>query len=177
MLSIMASLQEARREADEAAARIAAEDEATTECKNRGGIVENMKEGAESLLGSATRATEEPAREASDKARETKDAGMDKAGEMKDRAKEGVEETVERASETKDRSIAKMMEYEGMPREEKGSSGEKHEEYKASAAAAARKAREFLITAKEEACIGLAGEAMVIFVQIFSVHACGCFRN
>ncbi|XP_078152188.1 uncharacterized protein LOC144547417 isoform X1 [Carex rostrata] len=153
----MASLQEARRERDEAVARMAEEDEAASNRENRGGIVQSIEESAKSLLGAVTGATKNKTQEVSDKAIETKDAGTEKAGEMKDRVKDRMEETKERASKSKDRNTAKMMDYEDTS-EERGSSSEKLGEYKESAAEAARKAREFLIEGKEEARVKLAGK-------------------
>lgn len=159
----MASLQEARRECDEAVARMAEEDEAASNRENRGGIVQSIEESAKSLLGAFTGATKNKTQEVSDKARETKDAGTEKAGEMKDR----MEETKERASKSKDRNTAKMMDYEDTS-EERGSSSEKLGEYKESAAEAARKAREFLIEGKEEARVKLAGKTKVDVCYICS---------
>lgn len=159
----MASLQEARRERDEAVARMAEEDEAASNRENRGGIVQSIEESAKSLLGAVTGATKNKTQEVSDKARETKDAGTEKVGEMKDR----MEETTERASKSKDRNTAKMMDYEDTS-EERGSSSEKLGEYKESAAEAARKAREFLIEGKEEARVELAGKTKVDLCYICS---------
>ncbi|KAJ1689277.1 hypothetical protein LUZ63_013432 [Rhynchospora breviuscula] len=177
----MASLMEARRERDEAVVRMAEEDKAAKNNENHGGIVQSVEDSAKSFLGAMTKTTKgkvqeasdkareaknatmeeagettkETVQEASDKARETKDAAMEKAGEMKDRVNNQMEGTKERASKVKDRSTAKLKDHEGTY-EEKGSTSEK---YKESAAEAARKAREFLVEAKEEARVKLAGDA------------------
>ncbi|KAJ4787301.1 Embryonic protein DC-8 [Rhynchospora pubera] len=177
----MASLMEARREREEAVARMAEEDKAASNNENRGGIVPSVEDSAKAFLGAMTRTsdgkmqeasdkareaknatmeeagetTKDTVQEASDKARETKDAAMEKAGEMKDRVKDQMEGTEERASKVKDRSTAKLKDYEGTYEEKRGT-GVK---YKESAAEAARKAREFLVEAKEEARVKLAGDA------------------
>lgn len=158
----MASLQEARGDRDEAAARMAEEDEAASNRESRGGIVENIEKGARSLLDAVTGTTRGKTQEASDKARETKDAAMGKAGEMKDRVKENME-AKETANKANKQSTAKMMDYEDTY-QGKGSTGEKVREYKESAADAAKKAREFLVESKEEARVRIAGETKVSYI-------------
>ncbi|KAJ3684613.1 hypothetical protein LUZ61_013777 [Rhynchospora tenuis] len=180
----MASLMEARREREEAVARMKEEDEAASNRENRGGIVQSVEDSAKSFLGAMTGTAEERVQEASDKAREAKNAAMEeagettkdkvrqasdktremkdvtmeKAGETKGKVKDQMEGIKERASDTKGRSTAKLKDYEGTY-EVKGTTSEKLEEYKESAAEAARKAREFLIEAKEGARVILSGDA------------------
>jgi hypothetical protein len=162
----MASLQEARRDREEAVTRMAEEDEAASNRESHGGIVENIEKGARSLLDAVTGATRDKAQEACDKVRKTKDATKEKAGEMKDGVQDSMEETKEKASEAKDRDTLKLMDYEDGS-QGKGGMSEKVGEYKESAAEAARKAREFLVEGKEEARVQLAGKTKVSYIIHF----------
>ncbi|CAL9137035.1 unnamed protein product [Musa textilis] len=74
--------------------------------ERRGGVVESIKEGTESLFGAITGRTQEAAEKTAEKAGETKDGAVEKARAVEDSASQKAGETkdkrVETARKTKD---------------------------------------------------------------------------